>query len=869
MSEDGSFWAGLSPYALSSSLPADSSSKKGEVILRLRWIRIYWWLILLLVYSGVLLQSNNNRALSSGVRFEIIEQLFPDWNKAAERTRDGEISPSLKEILHADDVAVTLSLYNDLCANQASTHSSIKDSWECKLFDITVKQLSGEAWDATTNRALPDVDQDAVMIGKRGILETKANKNKTNKDLALQRREEVRQICSDNFFQSHFVLGDDPRVVPMGDSKAFARAVAEVHPGLDAIFDQYLLHNHGMGKMMRVIDDINRTVKEMQEDHAQKVLDGLSTRARKRRHLLTELSPEDANSSPATAVAAKEGDGDFANQSGDLNESSRGAAVHEHVTQTKDPQEPQFGSGCFDPGDVAGLLRDLWTKSTQVSGNLDWGLDEQKAKIMVLEVLPNITNETWPAYWKKMNPNGDMKLSPEEFLDWAAAHLGQFQWPIRGYLNSECRNHHWGLLSLCKPQEISAFYQVAFVHGVGINSSVLQRLNVKLSFTQVAPYSGWYRTTLRIFNQSCLGRKPPYTIYLMGVTILLFSLLVLLDSLATLIMLPINLMNTFRMDLPSHASVQEIQKDFWMKLMQTLDGRGVLTQALPTIVLLTERLVALGFLCACAQAAREAFQPSMLPIGVLGEKCTWAWFNGNKEWIVGQKVSRGITMRSYLDSCSGLEGQMWMTELLFQFIFEDEGCFHALVVGAIMCRLLEAFSLSDRLKWLPRTLFLAKTKLLNFLIAYVCLVAGFSLLMTLYFGDIFQQFSTLDESFYTLLLYSFGVTDRAFLGCQPDIERGSFHLQCALFFYTVFVVTIILNMFTTIVIDAFAAEGDPERYEKIYQEEMHSLTTRLLQMFGKGHLTSRTMVPRQTRPRQATGESESAADGAEGEKTEG
>lgn len=25
------------------------------------------------------------------------------------------------------------------------------------------------------------------------------------------------------------------------------------------------------------------------------------------------------------------------------------------------------------------------------------------------------------------------------------------------------------------------------------------------------------------------------------------------------------------------------------------------------------------------------------------------------------------------------------------------------------------------------------------------------------------------------------------------------------------------NMFTTIVIDAFAAEGDPERYEKTYQ----------------------------------------------------
>eukprot|EP00434_Breviolum_minutum_P025163 symbB.v1.2.022228.t3/scaffold1961.1/size94642/4 len=159
-----------------------------------------------------------------------------------------------------------------------------------------------------------------------------------------------------------------------------------------------------------------------------------------------------------------------------------------------------------------------------------------------------------------------------------------------------------------------------------------------------------------------------------------------------------------------------------------------------------------------------------------------------------------------------------------------------------------AFSLSSRLNWLPRTLFLAKSKLHNFLIAYVCLVAGFSLLMTLYFGDIFQQFSSLQESFCTLLLYSFGNTERAFYGAQPFIELGSSHLQAALFFYTVFVVTIILNMFTTIVIDAFAAEGDPERYEKTYQEEMLSVTHRLLKVFGKGHLIQNPTMSRQTTP---------------------
>eukprot|EP00438_Fugacium_kawagutii_P024679 Skav230606 [mRNA] locus=scaffold168:212376:216157:- [translate_table: standard] len=94
-------------------------------------------------------------------------------------------------------------------------------------------------------------------------------------------------------------------------------------------------------------------------------------------------------------------------------------------------------------------------------------------------------------------------------------------------------------------------------------------------------------------------------------------------------------------------------------------------------------------------------------------------------------------------------------------------------VCLIMLRILEAFSLSSRLNWLPRTLFLAKNKLQNFLIAYVCLVAGSALIMTLYFGDIFQQFSSLHESFFTLLLYSFGNTERATYGSKPFVEVGS------------------------------------------------------------------------------------------------
>ena len=52
-----------------------------------------------MVYSWLLLQANTNRELSSGLHFTLFDELFPDWSKAAERTRDGEISPNLKECL--------------------------------------------------------------------------------------------------------------------------------------------------------------------------------------------------------------------------------------------------------------------------------------------------------------------------------------------------------------------------------------------------------------------------------------------------------------------------------------------------------------------------------------------------------------------------------------------------------------------------------------------------------------------------------------------------------------------------------------------------------------------------------------------------
>lgn len=308
--EEGSFWAGFSPYCLKSALPAENSPTLPDTNLRLRWIRIYWWFLLLLVYSALLLESNVNRELSSAVRYEVIEQLFPDWNKAAERTRDAEISPSLKELLMADDVAKIMSFYNDLCASQSSISASMKANWNCKLFDIKVQEPGGDNWDPTTNRALPDVDKDnPVMNGTRGILEAKARFNKTNKELAKAHNYEIKQICSENFFQTHFIIGDDPRKIPLGDVNAFSQRVREVHPGLDPVFDQFWLHNQGFGGMKQMLNEIKEEVREVKE--SQKPLDHagrLSTRLQRRSPWLldvdTEIGSEEVPAKPEAKAEA-------------------------------------------------------------------------------------------------------------------------------------------------------------------------------------------------------------------------------------------------------------------------------------------------------------------------------------------------------------------------------------------------------------------------------------------------------------------------------------------------------------------------------------------------------------------------------------
>lgn len=851
-------WSELSPLVLTAALPEGVPSR--ELCTRLRWVRLFWWLALLVFYASVLLLASTDRELSSALRQEAVEELFPDWNKAAERMKEGMKTPELKELLHVDDVASTLTIFNDRCRDQSFVSTSMKAVWECKLFDVVVNRLSGAEWDPAMNRNLPDSDSDNVFgTGKKGIFETKVND--ASKELANERRRAMQTICSDIFFQNHVAIGDDPKKVPWGNVTAFDEEVvnkATAGSGLHPDFDFFPNRGHGQTAITQRLVQLHKDAQETQrgmgkitralhldpeprEDDPQPLQGRGSPRLHRRNPWLLDLEAPPGGS--LLESGSREGPG-----------SSRqpiqwNATQREEEREKVEEDDQYYGPGCFDNSDVAGLLRDLWSRHI---GQGSTSMGKHSAEAMLKEVMPNVTGDSLERLWQTINhddhADGNQSLSAKEFLDFAESHLSELQFPVRGYLNLECRNHHFSLIGLCKPEYISVLYQIGFVPSSPGHRSARgrcgTRMHIRMIFNQLETGAGWYKADLRITVKSQVGAASTTMIVMMFITLTLCLLLTLFDTTLTLVLLPLNLLRVLQLDLPS-TSYEEIEHLLWLKVLYIVDARGVLSRTSQSVVIVIERLIGICFVAACVQAAREAVMPNSMPMGGMSDRCVLAWLQANKEWIInslrGVYVEHGLSILTYLHECTDLSGIEYAGELVFQLLFEEEGTYHALVVGLVFVRVLESFNLTYRLRWLPRTIFLAKFKLINFVIAYVVLVAGFALLMTLYFGELYQQYSTLDRSFHTLLVYSFGMTERATYGMQPFIERSGSHLYAALFVFSVFMVTIILNMFTTIVIDAFAAEGDPEKFSRMYQEEVKGLTHSLLRFFGKGHVVARSL----------------------------
>merc|ERR1719443_639030 len=166
----------------------------------------------------------------------------------------------------------------------------------------------------------------------------------------------------------------------------------------------------------------------------------------------------------------------------------------------------------------------------------------------------------------------------------------------------------------------------------------------------------------------------------------------------------------------------------------------------------------------------------------------------------GSKARRGLSIYKYMMNCMEFPGGRWQQfwQVLAEVVFQHH--FHVFVIGLVCIRVLQCFEFMPELSWFPLTMKIAAFKLGNFLVMYFMIVAGFSLVMHLSFGRLYTQYDSLTKSFFTLMLYSFGHADRAEQDYHPFIDTSGTELAIYLLLYTIVVVTIGMQFFTTIIL---------------------------------------------------------------------
>merc|ERR1712032_1806032 len=143
-------------------------------------------------------------------------------------------------------------------------------------------------------------------------------------------------------------------------------------------------------------------------------------------------------------------------------------------------------------------------------------------------------------------------------------------------------------------------------------------------------------------------------------------------------------------------------------------------------------------------------------------------------------------------------------------IFFDDLVFHCLAWFLLYFRAMMLFlSHVPGLRWLPVTITLASVRSLYFGLAHCVLVAGFATVAYIQFGARWVQFSSFSRAFWELFILSCGVPGTVFDDIYPFQERASSIASMYLAMYLILAVSIGLNFFTTIILDAYNLALDP------------------------------------------------------------
>eukprot|EP00928_Gymnodinium_smaydae_P096740 TRINITY_DN8606_c0_g2_i1.p1 TRINITY_DN8606_c0_g2~~TRINITY_DN8606_c0_g2_i1.p1 ORF type:complete len:929 (+),score=133.64 TRINITY_DN8606_c0_g2_i1:59-2845(+) len=870
------------PVVLQAALPEGVGQIEGPKRSRLQLIRLSWMAILAVFYAIVLLDLSANTEMTSGVRQEIADELFPDGGKASERIKEGEVVTGAGEVVNAGDVADILTWFTTYCRMKAATDKRLVDSWLCNLDDIDLGKTRVFRWDASTNRALPDDGSDGPKtLRKRPVFNFSVPKQ--NAKVSEERYKAIQTMCSQRFLNDHMVIGDDPisqrkggtpePSAPFNNPKQFAKNF------IDSILKEFSVSEDfeniggdpsvGLDQIVAALDDIKAMdVEKREEDtnlkkdivnalndikatNVEKQEKDMNVKDDSSTSLEESKVPEDSQEPQRIGTAASDRQGVSAvgvtpgvSTTAKNNKAAPSSLLSKSVTKhnsrqrrkkscsvldadadrSNDPVQP-YSPQCFDATDLGGLVREAWTTADR-DGDLAISFDEQGAKRLVKFLA---TEEEEASLLEKLNAydnDKDGMLSVREYYQFIRENVESLSIPGRGYLTTKCRNHHFGLIALCKPMHITATYTTERVERrLGGEYTPYEAVTIRLHFHAAGGKrrGGWYHFQYQISSYSAWGNRGLWQAVLMCICLVLIMVITVFDFLLTMLLWPVNLLRLLCFRIPRGTSLEDASNMMWSRIHVFFDWRLCRTRYLTFCQLLIEHSIAALFVYSIYEALLEAFTPSKTSNGAHSPTCMRALLEMDLDWmsssLAGEPTRRGLTPVDYLRRCRDDIAQMpKFAELLNILFFETEGKTCGFVLVLILLRVSQILEYSESLQWLPNTLALARKKVIEFTIALIVLITTFAVVLHIQFGNLYMQYSSVRLSFITLFMYSFGDTGRATDGMHPFIEKSSTKITLYLLAYTVLVVTICLNVFTTIVIDAYSAAADPEELVKVLKE---------------------------------------------------
>jgi len=377
-------------------------------------------------------------------------------------------------------------------------------------------------------------------------------------------------------------------------------------------------------------------------------------------------------------------------------------------------------------------------------------------------------------------------------------------------LSNVCQNHHFGLVHLCQPRAITALFAVQRVEGRskinhwkfetgGKDTKVKRKSYYLVNMHFQSRGAGWYSVSLQLDSGEFAGNKDLFEGTNATIVCALMSYLIARHFVIFILNLPWRIRAVWALrddrllqDLLQESSASCAREVVEYRLLLLVDPHRT-------------RSTFMSFPGICLELAAGA----LFIFGVIMSSA-----NGVR-WIGGRRGQDQTSVEYIMNTCSGM---VLVFELLYDLCL-DATLWHGLAWVLVYFNVFFLF-IKDvgGLKWIGATIMLAFENLLYFVIFYLALIFGFGMVMWIQLGSHFVQYSTLSRVNIELLLLTLGFPSHAFDDIYPFQDNKSFVASLYLGVFLLLAVTISLNFFTTIMLDAYTMAIDPEGPEKNLME---------------------------------------------------